>query len=116
MVAALHVKLQWIQKKIYEEGAVNIPILSMRKLRHRDLMKSIVNESSLVSVFMDSKLFGKGHGLSIIEGGSWFQFHQNKNLSMLLDLLSDALGVLYALLHLIKLKSHEKCVINDPIW
>ena len=64
MVALLHVKLQGIKKKIYEEGAVNSPILSMRKLRHRDLMKSVVNESCLVTVFMDRKLFGKGHGLS----------------------------------------------------
>ena len=35
MEAILHVKLHLIQKKIYEEGVVNIPILQMRKLRHR---------------------------------------------------------------------------------
>ena len=34
---------------------------------------------------------------------------------MLFDLLSAVLGVLYALLYLIKLKSHEESVINDPI-
>ena len=104
------------KKKIHEEGAVSIPILSMRKLRHRDLIKSVVNESFLVSVFIDRKLFCKGHGLSrLLKGESGFQFYQKKNLSMLLDLLSDVLGVLYALLHLIKLKSHEERVINDPI-
>ena len=69
MVAVFHVKLQGIKKKIYEECAVNIPILSMRKLRHRDLMKSVVNESCLVSVFMDRKLFGEGHGLSRLVKG-----------------------------------------------
>ena len=35
MVGVLHVKLHLIQKKISEEGGVNIPILQMRKLRHR---------------------------------------------------------------------------------
>ena len=64
MVAVFHVKLQGIKKRIYEEGAVNIPILSTRKLRHRDVMKSAVKESILVSVFIDRKLFGKGHRLS----------------------------------------------------
>ena len=79
-------------------------------------MKSVVNESFLVSLFIERKLFGKGHGLSrLLKGESGFQFYQNKNLSMLLDVLSDVLGVLYALLHLIKLKSHKESVINDPI-
>ena len=35
MVGVLHIKLHLIQKKIYEEGVVNTPILHMRKLRHR---------------------------------------------------------------------------------
>ena len=35
MEATLHVKLHLIQKKIYEEGVVNIAISQMRKLRHR---------------------------------------------------------------------------------
>ena len=35
MVGVLQVKLHLIQKKIYGKGGVNIPILQMRKLRHR---------------------------------------------------------------------------------
>ena len=35
MVGVLDIKLHLIQKKIYEEGVVNTPILHMRKLRHR---------------------------------------------------------------------------------
>ena len=35
MVGVFHVKLHLMQKKIYEKGVVNIPILQMRKLRHR---------------------------------------------------------------------------------
>ena len=35
MVGVLHFKLHVIKKKIYEEGVINIPILQMRKLRHR---------------------------------------------------------------------------------
>ena len=35
MVGILHVKLHLIQKKMEEERVVNIPILQMRKLRHR---------------------------------------------------------------------------------
>jgi len=35
MVGVLHFKLHLIKKKIYEEGVINIPILQMRKLRHR---------------------------------------------------------------------------------
>ena len=33
MVALLHVKRHLIQKKLYDEGGVNIPILQLRKLR-----------------------------------------------------------------------------------
>ena len=35
MVGVLDIKLHLIQKKIYEEGVVHIPILQMRKLSHR---------------------------------------------------------------------------------
>ena len=35
MVALLHVKRHLIQKKLYDEGGVNIPILQLRKLRPR---------------------------------------------------------------------------------
>ena len=35
MVSVLHIKLHVIQKKICEEGVVNISILQMRKPRHR---------------------------------------------------------------------------------
>ena len=35
MVGVLHFKLHLMKKKIYEEGVINIPILQMRKLRHR---------------------------------------------------------------------------------
>ena len=35
MAGVLHVKLHVIQQKIDTEGVVNIPILQMRKLRHR---------------------------------------------------------------------------------
>ena len=35
MVGVLQVKLHLIQKKIYDECVVNIPILQLRKLRHR---------------------------------------------------------------------------------
>ena len=36
MAGVLHVKLHVIQQKIDTEGVVNIPILQMRKVRHRD--------------------------------------------------------------------------------
>lgn len=35
MVALLHVKRHLIQKKLYDEGGVNIPVLQLRKLRPR---------------------------------------------------------------------------------
>ena len=49
MVGVLHVKLHLIQKKIYEEGVVNIPILQMRKLRHRG--SNAVTRSEMDDVF-----------------------------------------------------------------
>ena len=49
MEAILHVKLHLIQKKIYEEGVVNIPILQMRKLRHRG--SNAVTRSEMDDVF-----------------------------------------------------------------
>ena len=49
MVAVLYVKLHLIKKKIYEEGVVNIPILQMRKLRHRG--SNDVTRSEMDDVF-----------------------------------------------------------------
>ena len=49
MVGVLQVKLHLIQKKIYEEGVVNIPILQMRKLRHR--VRNEVTRSETDDVF-----------------------------------------------------------------
>ena len=49
MEAILHVKLHLIKKKIYEEGVVNIPILQMRKLRHRG--SNAVTRSEMDDVF-----------------------------------------------------------------
>ena len=41
-------------------------------------MKSLVNERFLVSVFIDSKLFGKGHCLSRLLGGLDFNSIKKK--------------------------------------
>ena len=49
MVGVLHVKLHLIQKKISEEGVVNIPILQMRKLRHSG--SNAVTRSEMDDVF-----------------------------------------------------------------
>ena len=49
MVGVLDIKLHLIQKKIYEEGVVNIPILQMRKLRHRG--SNAVTRSEMDDVF-----------------------------------------------------------------
>ena len=49
MVGVLHIKLLLIQKKISEEGGVNIPILQMRKLRHRG--SNEVTRSEMDDVF-----------------------------------------------------------------
>ena len=67
MVGVLHVKLHLIQKKIYEEGVVNIPILQMRKLRHRAVMKlQEVKRMMSLRVYLSTlnQLCGKGHCLS----------------------------------------------------
>ena len=57
MVGVLHVKLHVIQKKIYEEGVVNIPILQMRKLRHRGSNAVTRSETDDVfeTVFIDTQ-------------------------------------------------------------
>ena len=57
MEAILHVKLHLIQKKIYEEGVVNIPILQMRKLRHRGSNEVTRSETDDVfdSVFINTQ-------------------------------------------------------------
>ena len=45
MVGVLHFKLHLMKKKIYEEGVINIPILQMRKLRHRGSYEVTRNET-----------------------------------------------------------------------
>ena len=57
MVGVLHVKLHLIQKKIYAEGVVNIPILQMRKLRHRGSNAVTRSETDDVfeTVFIDTQ-------------------------------------------------------------
>ena len=49
MVGVLHVKLHLIQKKISEEGGVNIPILQMSKVRHRG--SNAVTRSEMDDIF-----------------------------------------------------------------
>ena len=49
MAGVLHVKLHVIQQKIDTEGVVNIPILQMRKLRHRG--SNAVTRSEMDDVF-----------------------------------------------------------------
>ena len=49
MVGVLDIKLHLIQKKIYEEGVVNIAISQMRKLRHRG--SKAVTRSEMDDVF-----------------------------------------------------------------
>ena len=49
MAGVLHVKLHVIQQKIDTEGVVNIPILQMRKLRHRG--SNAVTRSEMDDIF-----------------------------------------------------------------
>ena len=107
MVGVLHVKLHLIQKKIYEEGVVNIPILQMRKLRHRAVMKlQEVKRMMSLRVYLSTlnQLCGKGHCLSrLLEKNTQFQLSllKKRNEVFYLDLLSNILDVSYALFHLI---------------
>ena len=116
MEAILHVKLHLIQKKNYEEGVVNIPILQMRKLRHRAVMKlQEVKRMMSLRVYLSTlnQLCGKGHCLSrLLEKNTQFQLSllKKRNEVFHLDLLSNILDVSYALFHLIKNKEHSHFV------
>ena len=62
------------------------------------------------------KFLGKGvNYLDCEQNKSRFQFCLKKNKISMLDLLSNVLGVLRALLHLIKKKIYGEGVINIPI-
>ena len=66
MAALLHVKRHLIQKKLYNEGVVNIPILKLRKLRPRGGNEVTAVERVIsLTLYLPtlSKFCGKGHRL-----------------------------------------------------
>ena len=71
VLGVLHSLLNWIKMKIYQEGVINIPILQMRKLRHRGITE-VTNKWKrcvLVRVFIyTSNHCGKGHSLCRLSG------------------------------------------------
>ena len=54
VLSVLHALLHLIPNKMYQEGVINIPILQMSKLRHRDItvVTSEGNTVFLLSVFI----------------------------------------------------------------
>ena len=63
VLRVLHALLHLIPNKMYEEGVINIPILQMRKLRHRGItvITSQGNTCFLLSIFIYLVNFvGKG--------------------------------------------------------
>ena len=54
VLSVLHTLLHLITKIMYDEGVLNIPILQMRKLKHRDItvLTTYGNTCFLVSVFI----------------------------------------------------------------